>query len=302
MLEAIAHVALTLSAAMSQIPASSEHGQLIGVPLLGGSRITITCENYKFERLSGINRFGSPGFLIQCSRKKTPIRKLVIWYHGGPWASAKPDISLEQLAFLDTGYEIFVPFYPGSSDRPTKISFDRVRPDAADALSEAKTIYHRSLQNYDRVDVLGESFGAYLATSLHGVIQDFGGVLYLFNPSLGGETRLAEVYAKEIGRLRVNSAEGQTALQQAKSINQKYFSRVASYRPLQAIQASKGLRLRLVYGTRDEKIELEEIATLINAADKKCGVDVRQDSGHEDGFTLSHFEGIKRLIRCEGVS
>lgn len=243
---------------------------------------------------------GSAGFHVSCRKESGNNRKIVIWLHGGPWHSASKNLTLEQLAFMDGGYDLFIPHYPGSTERRVTFEGAVMVPDVVNALSELKGAFAWSRKRYERVDVFGESFGAFLAASLAPELGEKNS-LFLHNPSLGGKSRLEEIYEGLPDDELMNGVPKERARAEVKRITDAYFHRLANYEPLRLLQSTKGLKLKLVYGGRDKLLVPEEIQSVASLAVPGCGVDYRPDNGHESGRTPEQYESFRNLIRCGNV-
>lgn len=273
--------------------------QAIGITLSDGSTIEILCREYRREEVRIAAKPSLPsGYLVRCKRENEGQQKLVIWYHGGPWFFADEKLVLEQLAFLEAGYDLFVPFYPGSSDRPFEVEGKRMTPDVVDAVAEAKIIYRWATGSYRIVDVVGESFGAYLASSLSRAVGRKGRALYLINPSLGGENTIQKLYIKVRNRIQINQIGGDPT-KSAREMTHLYFGRSKQYDPLREIQTmSSRLKIKLVYGGTDKLIDKKEISRLKAMISLPCGLEYRPENGHEFGHTSQHLQGFRRLLAC----
>lgn len=259
------------------------------------------CQKFRLrEMLIWDGPDGSPGFHISCRKYFSKNRKIVLWVHGGPWTAASTSLSLEQLAFMDAGYDLFIPFYPGSTERRVTFEGPVMVPDVVDALRELKAAFEWSRKRYDRVDVHGESFGAYLAASLAPKLREEES-LFLHNPSLGGKTRLEEIYASRSDDELIEGVPKDRARAEVKRVTDAYFGRLNDYVPLRILQSAKGLKLKLVRGGRDNLMDPEEIRSLARLAVPGCGVDYRPENGHESGKTPEQYESFRRLIRCVNV-
>ncbi|HET9638124.1 MAG TPA: alpha/beta hydrolase [Allosphingosinicella sp.] len=266
-----------------------------------GRKASTFCKTYTFNQtVAWHNSDGAFGYHISCLKQRRKNRRLAIWIHGGPWAPASKDLVLDQLAFLDSGYDLYVLLYPGSSDRPVKFEGPVMVPDVVDALAEIKVAVGWGRKHYERVDVVGESFGAFLAASAAPSLgQDNS--LFLINPSLGGKNRLEEYYAGRPEDALVEGIPKERARAEVKRITDAYFARLHAYAPLRLLESAEGLKLKLVYGGRDELMKPEEIQSIVRLAVHGCGVDYRADNGHESGNTPEQFESFRELIRCGDV-
>jgi acetyl esterase/lipase len=261
----------------------------------------IFCKEYIFKQMLIWDRSnGSVGYHVSCRKSFHKNRKIVIWIHGGPWQSTSRNLSLEQLAFVGAGYDLYIPHYPGSTER--KVTFDGpvMVPDVLDALSELKSAFGWSRKRYERVEVFGESFGAFLAASLAPELGDKN-ALFLHNPSLGGKGRLEEIYAGLPDDGLMAAVPRERARAEVKRITDAYFGRLRDYDPLRLLQSTKGLKLKLIYGGRDKLMVPKEIQSLANLAVPSCGVDYRPDNGHESARTIEQYEKFRSLIRCGDV-
>ncbi|HEX8239287.1 MAG TPA: alpha/beta fold hydrolase [Allosphingosinicella sp.] len=264
-------------------------------------KVSIFCREYTFKQMlvwDGMN--GSPGFHVSCMKHRRNNRKLVIWLHGGPWVNARSSLDAEQLAFVGAGYDLFIPLYPGSTDRPIKFEGSVMVPDVVDALTELKAAYGWGRKHYERVDVAGESFGAFLAASLAPELGQ-NNSLFLFNPSLGGKSRLEEYYARRPDDALMRGVPKEAARAEVKRITDAYFGRLRDYAPLRVLESTKGLKLKLIYGGRDDLMKQDEIQSLIRLAVPGCGVHYRPDNGHESGNSPEQYEAFRKLIRCGNV-
>lgn len=267
-----------------------------------GRKIGTFCKDYTFKQILVWNDLlGSAGFHISCLKGRRANRKLVIWLHGGPWVHAKSGLVPEQVAFLDAGYDLFIPLYPGSADRPIKFEGPVMVPDVVDALAELKAAFGWGRKHYKRVDVAGESFGAFLAASLASELGEKNSLI-LINPSLGGKSRLEEYYADQPDDRLMEGVPKEAARAEVKRITDAYFGRLESYAPLGLLQSTKGLKLKLVYGGRDTLMDSKEIQSLAHMAIPGCGVDYRPDNEHESGKTPEQYESFRKLIRCGEVT
>lgn len=265
------------------------------------SIVTTFCLEYQFKEMlvwDGTN--GSPGLHLSCRKGLRKNRKIVIWLHGGPWASANSGVVPEQLAFMEEGYDLFIPFYPGSAERRVTFEGSTMVPDIVDALRELKGAYGWARKRYERVDVLGESFGAFLATSLAPELGPDNSI-FLHNPSLGGKSRLEEIYAGQPDDELMDGVPKERARSELKRITDAYFGRLGDYSPIRLLESTKGLKLKLIYGGRDKLIIPEEIRSLTRLAVPGCGVDYRPGNGHESGKTPEQYESFRNLIRCGKV-
>lgn len=264
--------------------------------------ISLTCPDFVWDKVvvSSADR-GALGNLISCRIGKEDNRKIAIWVHGGPWSYAGTELVLEQLAFLEAGYDLFVPLYPGSSDRPTIFEGIRMVPSGADALAELNTALDWSRRNYELVDVVGESFGAFLAVSLVPRLNARESLL-LINPSLGGQRYLTGHYARKGAKLAINDVGNAATQAEAKRLTEAYFKTLVGYDPIRQLQATPPPNLKLIHGGADKLLVGHEIALLRKLAVPRCGVDFRPTSGHEFGFTQKHFNAARNLIRCQRVS
>jgi acetyl esterase/lipase len=268
------------------------------VKLEDGQELSTFCREYKFrEMLIWDGPDGSPGFHVSCRKGSRKNRKMLIWIHGGPWAPASRNMVLEQLAFMDSGYDIFIPFYPGSPERRVTFEGPVMVPDVVDALRELKGAFGWARKRYARVDVLGESFGAFLAASLAPELGKKNS-LFLHNPSLGGKSRLEEYYAGRTDDELIAGVPTEHARAEVKRITDAYFGRLKDYVPLRLLESTKGLKLKLVYGGRDKLMVPGEMQTLARLAVQGCGVDYRPDNGHESGKTREQFGSFRNLVRC----
>jgi acetyl esterase/lipase len=268
------------------------------VKLEDGQELSTFCWEYKFrEMLIWDGPDGSPGFHASCRKAARKNRKMIMWLHGGPWAPASRNMVLEQLAFMNSGYDIFIPFYPGSPERRVTFEGPVMVPDVVDALRELKGAFGWARKRYERVDVLGESFGAFLAASL---APELGGKnsLFLYNPSLGGKSRLEEYYAGRPDDELMAGVPKERARAEVKRITDAYFGRLKDYFPLRLLESTKGLKLKLIYGGRDQLMVPEEIQSLARLAVPSCGVDYRPDNGHESGRTPEQYQSFRDLKRC----
>jgi pimeloyl-ACP methyl ester carboxylesterase len=265
--------------------------------------VSTFCKKYIFNQLLvwSKNKNGAFGYHISCTKSLRKNRKLVIWIHGGPWAWASKDLVLEQLAFLDAGYDLFIPLYPGSSDRPIKFEGTQMVPDVVDALREVEAALGWGRRRYELVDVAGESFGAFLAASLAPKLGAKGS-LYLMSPNLGGQNFLARQYASKGENLGMAGVSKDKVQAEAKRLNEAYFRRLEGYAPLRLLQATKGLKLKLVYSGRDNLLIPEEIQSLKRLAMPGCGVDYRPDDGHEFAYTKEQYDTFRKMIRCAPTS
>ncbi len=298
-----------------------QHGRNLDYELIaeGGHRVGIHCGEFSWEKIAiRAGKDKIPGFFIRCRKKISPD-KLVIWVHGGPWAFARTDLEVEQLAFLDSGYDIFVPFYPGSSDRPFKLIGSptksnvsatstelasgtgtrptAVTPDVVDAMSELKSTYDWGTRNYKVVDVVGESFGAFLTASTVSRF-DRKSSLFLINPNLSGESFLEHLYASKGKKLEINGSSAASNPEAARILNDLYFKKLTNYNPLKVLRSAISIKIKLIYGGADSLLVAGEIEAIKALANAKCGIDYRPQNGHEFGFTQQHFEDTVRLIRC----
>lgn len=266
--------------------------------LPGNDRISMSCREFIWQKMvvSSANK-GALGDFIRCSSGRESQRKLVIWIHGGPWAYAGTDLVLEQIAFLEAGYDLFVPLYPGSSDRPTVFEGAKMVPDVVDALDELQAVLNWSRTYYGLVDVAGESFGAFLAVTLMPRLTDKES-LVLINPSLGGPRFLPRHYVREGGKLEINGVSNDATQAEAKRITEAYFRRLVNYDPAWLLQASPTANLKLIYGGSDDLMIKAEIALLRKLAVPRCGLEFRPDSGHEFGYTRGHLHAARKLIQC----
>ncbi|HEY0149373.1 MAG TPA: alpha/beta hydrolase [Allosphingosinicella sp.] len=266
--------------------------------LVDGRSIRVFCKEYTFKQLliwDGLS--GSVGFHVSCRKSFSKNRKIVIWIHGGPWHSASRNLTLEQLAFMSAGYDLFIPHYPGSTER--RVSFDGpvMVPDVVTAFTELKGAFGWSRKRYERVDVFGESFGTFLAASLAPELGEKNS-LFLHNPSLGGKRRLEEYYAGLPDNELMNGVPTERARGEVKRITDAYFGRLKNYEPIRILQSTKGLKLKLVYGGRDNLMVPGEIESLARLAVPGCGVDYRRDNEHESAKTVEQYESFRNLIRC----
>jgi pimeloyl-ACP methyl ester carboxylesterase len=264
--------------------------------------VSTFCVEFTFKQmLIWDDMNGASGFHVSCKKGRRNNRKLVIWIHGGPWTYASKDMVLEQMAFLEGGYDLFIPLYPGSADRPIRFEGSQMIPDVVDALTEIKAAFGWAEKRYKTVDVVGESFGAFLATSL---VPNLGSKnsLYLHNPSLGGPGRLAEYYASQGEDLKIEGVPKEASQAEAKRITNAYFARLENYHPRRLLESTKGLKLKLVYGGRDRLMVPDEIKSLERLAVPVCGVDYRPDNGHEFARTRQQFETFRAMIRCGAPS
>lgn len=260
-------------------------------------RIQILCRKYTFKQMLVWSKSkGSAGFHISCEKGRSSNRKLVIWLHGGPWTHASRSLVLEQFAFMEAGYDLFIPLYAGSADRPVRFEGPVMVPDVVDALVEVKAAYQWGRRHYEAVDIYGESFGTFLAASLAPELKGQSS-LFLHNPSLGGQRRLMEYYSSH-GDTLIEGVSKEAAQAEARRITEAYFGRLRGYAPLELLESTKGLKLKLVYGGRDELMDLEEIRRLARLAVPDCGIDYRPDNAHESGKTPEQYEGFRNLIRC----
>lgn len=274
----------------------------IQVSLPHEKRVSIFCRRYTFRQmLVWDGPSGAAGFHVSCLNSLRKNRKLVIWLHGGPWTRASKDLVLEQLAFLDAGYDLFIPLYAGSADRPIKFEGPVMVPDAVDALAEVKAAFGWGRRHYNTVDVFGESFGAFLVASLAPELKEKS-TLFLHNPSLGGKRRLEEIYAGLPDDQLMEGAPKERARAEVKRITDAYFGRLKNYVPIRLLESTNTLKLKLVHGGRDKLMEPDEIQRLARLAVPGCGVDYRPDNGHESGKTPEQFESFRNLIHCEGPS
>ena len=263
-----------------------------------GRTVSSFCKTFTFNQiLVWHDSLGAFGYHISCLKQRRSNRKLAIWVHGGPWAPTSKDLVLEQLAFLDLGYDLYVLVYPGSSDRAVKIKGGVMDPDVVDALAEVKAAYGWGRKRYERVDVAGESFGAFVAASVAPELRERDS-LFLINPSLGGKGRLEEFYAGQGDELKIVGVTKDAAKAEAKRITDAYFARLEGYRPLRLLQSMKRLKLKLVHGGRDNLMVAEEIKSLERLAVAGCGVDYRAENGHESAATAEQFKTFRNLIRC----
>lgn len=259
------------------------------------------CLKYTIKEMliwDGLN--GSPGFHISCRKYPRRNRKIVIWIHGGPWVAASTNISVEQLAFMDAGYDLFIPFYPGSTDRRVTFEGPVMVPDFVHALTELKGAFGWSRKRYERVDVLGESFGAYLAASLAPELRKDDS-LFLYNPTLGGKAGLERLYASSSDEKLIEGVPKERARAELKRVTDAYFGRLKDYAPLSILESTKGLKLKLVHGGRDKLTDSGEIRRLARLTVPACGVDYRPENGHESGKTPEQYESFRKLIRCGHV-
>ncbi|MEA3051282.1 MAG: hypothetical protein QOG72_185 [Sphingomonadales bacterium] len=268
------------------------------ISLPNGEQVSTSCRTYQFrEILVTYDSANAIGFHISCRKKAAGNRRLAIWIHGGPWAYASKDLVLEQLAFLDAGYDLFIPLYPGSSDREVTYDGPNMVPDVVDALLELKAALRWGRKRYRLVDVVGESFGAYLAASLAPELDNKGS-LFLMSPNLGGQSYLARLYAGKGEELGIAGVRSDAVQVEAKRITAAYFRRLEDYVPLRLLESTKGLKLKLVYGGRDNLLVAEEIRTLEHLAMPGCGVDYRPTDGHLFAYTREQFETFRNMIRC----
>jgi acetyl esterase/lipase len=240
---------------------------------------------------------GSPGFHVSCQKGYGKNRKIVLWIHGGPWIAASRNLSLEQLAFMDAGYDLFIPFYPGSPERRVTFEGPVMVPDIVDAFTELKAAFGWARKRYEGVDALGESFGAFLAVSLAPELGE-NNSLFLHNPSLGGKSRLEEIYAGRPDDELMEGVPKEQARAEVKRITDAYFGRLKDYAPLRLLESTKGLKLKLIHGGRDKLMVPEEMQSLARLAVPGCGVDYRPDNRHESGRTPEQYESFRKLIRC----
>jgi pimeloyl-ACP methyl ester carboxylesterase len=263
-----------------------------------GQVAELSCARFTWEKIAvSVSDRGAVGDHVRCTRGRTKARKLLIWIHGGPWAFAGTSLVLEQLAFLDAGYDLFVPHYPGSSDRPLELEGLRMQPDVLDAFQELGTAFKWGRRNYEAVEVAGESFGAFLAVSLLPQLRD-GESLFLMNPSLAGRGALDRLYQRDGDQLKINGVRDDETAAKAKRITSAYFARLSGYNPTQQLQSTPGLRLKLIHAGADPLMDQNEIKLLRRLAVAGCGVDFRPESGHELGYTLEHIESTRNLIKC----
>lgn len=266
--------------------------------MAAGGEIGVFCNRFSWQNVVVWSRSGSAvGHHIRCGRDGDGKRKLLIWVHGGPWAYAGTDLVLEQLAFLEAGYDIFVPLYPGSSDRPTVLEGSRMVPDIVDAMEELRAAVKWGHRNYRTVDVLGESFGAFLAVS---VAHDLHArdALFLVNPSLGGKRTLFERYARKGDGLEISGVEQDAVQRQAVRITETYFARLGDYDPIRRLSTLENVQIKLIYGGRDPLLVRQEIEFLVGNAVPGCGVEYRPQSEHEFGYKREHFQATRALIQC----
>jgi len=271
----------------------------LAITTADGRKVGTFCKEYTFNQLLVRDRSGTAfGNHISCVKKGRKNRKLVVWIHGGPWAWTSTALVLDQLAFVDSGYDLLIPNYPGSSERPVKYLGDgTVDPDVVDALGEVKTAFGWGRRHYHRVDVVGESFGAFLAASLAAKFKGQN-ALFLINPGVGGKAQLLQLYTRLGSELKMQGTPQERVQVEAKRITDAYFTRLKNYAPLPLLESTRGLNLRLVFGGRDEIVAPAEIQRLARLAVPGCGVDYRPENGHEFSETIEQFESFRRLIRC----
>lgn len=266
--------------------------------LTDGSEVAISCDRFTWQKVVvAVEGRSALGHHIRCVRGAADPRKLAIWIHGGPWASAASDLVLEQMAFLESGYDLFVPLYPGSSDRPLRIEGERMVPDVLDAMAELRNALDWGREYYDRVDVVGESFGGFLAASLAPAIARRGS-LYLVNPSLGGERYLLDFYARTREVPLINGAPAAAGEAETTRVTRAYFHRLGDFDAMRKLREAEGLEVKLIYGGADPKLLADEMAALKALAVPGCGVDYRPDGGHEFGHRRAEYDAALALIRC----
>lgn len=263
-----------------------------------GRTVRTFCKTYIFTQvLVSSHSGGAFGYHVSCLKHRRKNRMLAIWIHGGPWAPTSKDLNLDQLAFVDSGYDLYILLYPGSSERPVKFEGPVMVPDVVDAFAELKAAFGWGRRHYDRVDVAGESFGAFLAASLAPELGASNS-LFLINPSLGGKKRLEAYYAGRGEEALIEGVPTAKARAEVKRVTDAYFGRLGDYAPLRLLASTRGLKLKLVHGGRDTLMEPEEIRSLRRLAVPGCGVDFRPENGHESARTPEQYDRFRKLIRC----
>lgn len=266
--------------------------------LPGGHDLQMSCDWFTWQKVVvAVEGRSALGQHISCLKGAVAPRKLAIWIHGGPWGYASKDLLVEQLAFLQSGYDLFVPLYPGSADRPMIIEGELMVPDLVDAIGELSTSLAWGRKHYDRVDVVGESFGAFLAASLAPALGE-SGTLYLMNPNLGGKPYLLDFYARTGAVPEITGQTGEGVQADVKRITEAYFHRLKDFDAMGAVRETQGLEIKLIHGGADDRVIPAEIAVLKGMAVPDCGVDYRPADGHDFGYTPAHYDATLKLIRC----
>lgn len=127
-----------------------------------GSEYSVGCTNYISEtgKITGAS-LDVPVMRFSCGRSEGS-RGNAIWIYGGPFARFGESLLPEQMLLLELGYDLIVPFYPGSADRKYRVVAGAITPDLQQAFEEVAQLI-TVLQNVGPVVLAGESFGAILA-------------------------------------------------------------------------------------------------------------------------------------------